>query len=178
MNDSKRKKRIYWFEGVTRAEVERSLHDTRPSVLRRQGPRRALVATLALALAVLMFTVFITQDKVKTYSEIIMMVTVLALFFQLRKSVRLVADAPDELLDERQIAVRDAGYTVAYRTLAIVSVMYVALVIAVAPGGVLHPHVADSYWVGIAWSYLMCCASLPAMVIAWRMPSEPLDEAG
>ena len=40
---SKRRSKFFWFEGVTEAEVVKSLNDARPTRLRQQGPRRALV---------------------------------------------------------------------------------------------------------------------------------------
>jgi len=170
------KNRYYWLEGVSRSEVEESLADCRPSRLRDQGPRRVLVLASALVLAALLFTIFITQNKLRTYSEALLMVLDLVLYFQLRKAVRLVSDAPDELLDERQIALRNAAHTVAYRTLLTLSVAYGVIVFAVTPGGVLHAQVVDGFWTGIAWSYLLCGVSLPAMVLAWQMPSEPPEE--
>ena len=69
MSDRK-PRRFFWFEGVTRAEVERSLNDTRPSVLRRQAPRRQLVAATALMTAALALSIFIPQVKVQSYAEI------------------------------------------------------------------------------------------------------------
>lgn len=170
------KKRFFWFEGVSRSEVEKSLSDRRPSRLRDQGPRRWLVLTSALVMAALLLTVFITQNKLKTYSEVLLIVLGLVLQFQLRKAVRLVSDAPDELLDERQIALRNAAYTVAYRTLGTLSIAYGVIVFAVTPGGVLHAQVGDGFWTGVAWSFLLCCGSLPAMVLAWQLPSEPPEE--
>ena len=174
--EKKAKNRFYWHEGVSRSEVERSLSDQRPSRLRQQGPRRLLVVGTALVIATLALTIFITQTKFRSYSEIGLMVLGLMLYFQLRKAVRLISDAPNELLDERQIAVRDAAYTVAYRTLITLSVGYGALLYAVTPGGVLHGLVPEGFWTGIAWSYLLCGSSLPTMVLAWRLPSEPEDE--
>lgn len=171
------KNRFYWLEGVSRSEVEQSLADRRPSRLREQGPRRALVIGAAAVIVMLLLTVFITQNKFRTYSEAVLLVLGLVLYFQLRKAVRLVSDAPDELLDERQIALRNAAYTVAYRTLVTLSVAYGVIVVAVTPDGLLHPHVADGFWTGIAWSYLLCASSLPAMVLAWQLPSEPREEA-
>jgi len=69
-------RRIFWFEGVTRGEIERSLNDTRPSALRRQGPRRALVATTAVVIAALALAIFIPQVKVKTYTELPLLASV------------------------------------------------------------------------------------------------------
>jgi hypothetical protein len=104
------KNRFYWLEGVSRSEVEKSLADRRPSRLRDQGPRRVLVLTSALVMAALVFTIFITQNKLRTYSEAVLMVLGLVLYFQLRKAVRLVSDAPDEVLAEQQAGRRDAAW--------------------------------------------------------------------
>ena len=174
--EKKAKNRFYWHEGVSRSEVVRSLSDQRPSRLRQQGPRRLLVVGTALVIATLALTIFITQTKFRSYSEIGLMVLGLVLYFQLRKAVRLISDAPNELLDERQIALRDAAYTVAYRNLITLTVAYGALLYAVTPGGALHELVGEKFWSGIVWSYLLAGACLPAMVLAWRMPSEPAEE--
>lgn len=178
MEDAKQtpKNRFYWLEGVSRNEVQKSLSDRRPSRLRAQGPRRALVLGSALVMAALVLTVFIGDNKVRTYAEAILMVLGLVLYFQLRKAVRTVSDAPDELLDERQIALRNAAHTVAYRILSTLSVVYGVIALAVAPQGLLHPYVGERFWTGLAWSFLLCFSSLPAMVLAWQMPSELRDD--
>jgi hypothetical protein len=172
----KPRNRFYWMEGVSRREVEQSLSDRRPSRLRDQGPRRVLVLAQALVMAALVITVFITQDKVRTYSESLLLILGLVLYFRLRKAVRLVSDAPDELLDERQVALRNAAYTVAYRALSTLIIVYGLILSVVTPGGLLHVQVADGFWKGIAWSCLLCLMSLPAMVLAWQLPNEPGDE--
>ena len=48
---AQRRSKFFWFEGVTEAEVVRSLNDARPSRLRQQGPRRTLVVAMAVVLA-------------------------------------------------------------------------------------------------------------------------------
>jgi O-antigen ligase len=172
MSDRK-PRRFFWFEGVTRAEVERSLNDTRPSVLRRQAPRRQLVVVNALLTAALALSIFIPQVKMQSDAEIALLAGVLIIYFMLRKSVRLVSDAPDELLDERQITIRNAAYTVAYRALCAVSLPYAVLLLLLQPDGALFAHALPGTWSSVLLSYLMCCASLPAMVLAWRLPDEP-----
>jgi hypothetical protein len=169
------KERFYWYEGVTRGEIVRALSDRRPSPLRRQGPRRLLVLSAALVMTALAFTVLINDTKFRTYSEVILMVLGLILYAFLRQSVRLISEAPNELLDERQIALRDANYNLAYRTLVLLIYVYGALLYLIA-GGWLHDYVGGYFWTGIAWSYILCGASLPAMLLAWNMPSEPEDE--
>lgn len=58
------KNRLYWLDGASRSEVEKSLADRRPSRLRDQGPRRVLVLTSALVMAALVFTIFISKGRV------------------------------------------------------------------------------------------------------------------
>ena len=175
-NKEPKKRSFYWAEGVTRQEVEMSLADRRPSPLRRQGPRRLLVSSAALVMVALALTVFIGDTKIRTYSEVILMVLGLCLFAFLRQSVRLISDAPDELLDERQIALRDANFKSAYGYIVAATLAYGVLLYLFTSGIALNEPAGDRFWMGIAWSYLLCASSLPAMVLAWTMPSEPQDE--
>ena len=71
MTDTKQtpKDRFYWAEGVSRSEVEKAMADRRPSRLREQGPRRLLVLGLAVVMTALVLTVFVSQNKFRTYSE-------------------------------------------------------------------------------------------------------------
>jgi hypothetical protein len=174
------KNRFYWLEGVSRSAVEKSLTDRRPSLLRRQGPRRVLVATSVALLLALLSTAFVQQPKLASYLEVALMVACFIGYLKLRNSVRIVSDAPDELLDERQIVARNAAYVVAYRWLAIIAVLFLILIMALADGGVvpdaMRAVVRDRAWSGLHMSFLLAIVSLPAMVLAWRTPSEPPEE--
>ena len=171
----KKSRRFYWLEGVSEREVVQSLNDTRPSRLRGRGVRRALVLTnsaflAALALQILLVTV--TPETLHSYLSIAALAGCIVTYLCLRKSVRQISDAPNELLDERQIAVRDAAYTTAYRLLSVLSVAYVLFfIVADRRTNVEEP-------VEFFLSLLMCAASLPAMVLAWTLPAEqePLEE--
>ena len=174
MSESK-KRRFFWLEGVTRDEVEKSLRDTRPSRFRQQGARRVLVFVMGIALGVLATSILIPDRKVATYVEGALFVFTIILYFKLRTAVRHVSDAPNELLDERQIRVRDACYTVAYRLLAALSIPYLVMLVATSGDGVLA-YLTSSKSSGLLYSYIMFAASLPAMVLAWTMPSELSDE--
>ena len=105
------------------------------------------------------------------------MVVGLCLFAFLRQSVRLISDAPNELLDERQIALRDANYKAAYGSIVPVTLVYGVLLAIFTSGGWLHDRTWNHFWTGIAWSYLLCASSLPAMLMAWSMPSELPDDS-
>ncbi|MFN5011416.1 MAG: hypothetical protein ACK5F5_09420 [Gammaproteobacteria bacterium] len=172
---SKRRSKFFWFEGVTEAEVVRSLSDTRPTRLRQQGPRRTLVIAMAVVLAAMALIGFVTESKLTSYLEFGLIAVAVVLYTLLRKAVRLISDAPDELLDERQIAVRDAAHTVAYRALALVGSVVIVLHLVLR-----HPHgtpaaVASADGTMLLIAFVMSAAFLPAMVLAWNLPSEQAD---
>lgn len=172
---SKRRSKFFWFEGVTEAEVVRSLSDTRPTRLRQQGPRRTLVIAMAVVLAAMALIGFVTESKLTSYLEFGLIAVAVVLYTLLRKAVRLISDAPDELLDERQIAVRDAAHTVAYRALALVGSVVLVLHLVLR-----HPHgtpaaVASADGTMLLIAFVMSAAFLPAMVLAWNLPSEQAD---
>lgn len=179
-----RKKRFYWLEGVSRAEVERSLSDTKPSVFRRQGPRRLLVAVSLALIVLLAVPIFVPHPKLASYLQIGALAACILAYLRLRGAVRLVADAPDELLDERQIAARNAAYVVAYRLLAVAALFALGLFMGLEKAGggaswlsgvlpVLHPHHGDSLVLSLGFPLLMLAACLPSMVMAWKLPDEP-----
>ena len=168
-----KEKKFYWSTGVTRNEVIQSLNDTRHSVFWVQANRRWLVTLTALALFSMAFTSYIAQAKIRSYLDIFLMACVLFAYVQLRKSVRNVADAPDELLDERQIAVRDAGYLHAYRYLSGVGLVYVGFYFLNSTEFFKSFFEVTTYnATQLVFSYCMFSACLPSMVLAWLMPSE------
>lgn len=181
-NNPDSKDRFYWAEGVSRSEVRRHLDDRRPTRLRRQGPRRALVGLCAVVIVAMLSSVFVPQPKLASYLEVSLLVAGIVVWLQLRRSVRVVSEAPDELLDERQIAARNAAYVVAYRWMANLAVLFMILIMALADGGVvpdaIRELVRQRTWSGLHMSFLMMLVCLPAMVLAWQLPSEPQDEAG
>jgi hypothetical protein len=197
MTDERESKdRFYWVEGVSRKEVRKQLDDRRPSALRRQRPRRALVALCVAVLVTLFASPFLqlgeltspamtvatspSERKVFSYLEAALLVAAVIVWLQLRKSVRIVSEAPDELLDERQIALRNAAYVVAYRWMSTLAVLFVLLVMALAEGGVMPQAIREvvrmASWSGLHMSFLMSLVALPSMVLAWQLPSEPQDE--
>ncbi len=72
----------------------------------------------------------IGTEKVTSYISAIAGAILPALFFALRFSVRLIADGPTELPDERLIAIRDRTYLSAYRWLSFVVGIVVGVRIA------------------------------------------------
>ncbi len=174
----KKRNRIFWLEGVTEREVLKSLNDRAPSRFRQQAARRRLVVTMAVLIFALAVQILLPTTKLQSYIEFALLAVVIILYFVLRKAVRHIADAPNELLDERQIAARDAAFTVAYRLLAVAFTVYVLLYVA---HDVQRDLSVDSDRTALGFMSLLISAamlagSLPAMVLAWNLPSEPAVE--
>jgi hypothetical protein len=174
-----KKNKIYWFEGVTEKGVKALLSDENSKYkwLRPQRNRRILVALMAVGLiSVAMGSYWPTLKtnlnlsdgtSVVVYSvtAIFVIFAVLGGYSLLRISVRSIADAPDELLDERQIQVRNtsiryAYYAMGYLVLALLSLMF------------FGPELKMFQAEGNDGSYLMIAtvfayASMPSMVMAW-----------
>jgi len=134
--------------------------------------------TMAVLIFALAVQILLPTTKLQSYIEFALLAVVIVLYFVLRKAVRHIADAPNELLDERQIAVRDAAFTVAYRLLAVAFTVYVLLYVA---HDVLRDLSVDSDRTALGFMSLLISAamlagSLPAMVLAWNLPSEPAVE--
>ena len=169
----KKDNKFYWFSGVTKHEVLESLNDSRPSIFRNQFNRRTLVLITVVCLICFSLIFCILQPKLKSYAEIILLTMILLLYFQLRKSVRNVADAPDELLDERQIAIRNTGYLHAYRWLSALMLVYTIAYLAIFEFFPSHLNWAVNFkFTEPIIAICMWVASLPSMILAWQLPTE------
>jgi len=175
-----KKNKIYWFEGVTEKGVKSLLNDENSKYrwLRPQRNRRILVALMAVGLiSVAMGSYWPTLKtnlnlsdgtSVVVYSvtAIFVIFAVLGGYSLLRISVRSIADAPDELLDERQIQVRNtsiryAYYAMGYLVLALLSLMFFGPELKM-----FQPEGNDGSYLMVAT--LFAYASMPSMVMAWR----------
>lgn len=99
-------------------EVEKQLNDTKWDGLRTPGAKRFLmISSNAVILFGTGFLVSVGDNAWSAYS-LIHILLIFVSWFLLRQSVRLIADAPEEALDERMIHQRDRSYLIAYRWLA------------------------------------------------------------
>ena len=175
-----KKNKIYWFEGVTKKGVEALLNDENSKYrwLRPQRNRRVLVLLLTLGLLLTSMGSYWPTLKtnlnlspgvgiiVYSVTAIFVIFVMVGCYSLLRIAVRSIADAPDELLDERQIAVRNTSFRYAY---FILGYILLALMVLVLFGPELQMFKSD----GNDGSYLLisvmfACAALPSMVMAWR----------
>lgn len=168
---SNKKQRNFWpIEGVTRNEVIGSMSDTKFNFLRTRKARR----TLVLSLIVMLFIESAFSLIPGILSPILVLLGGLLLlwgYLALRSSVRHVADAPDELLDERQIAARDRTYLQSYRILAAVATSVVVVLSILFQEGLISD-LTDRTWTGLWVAGIMLVAGLPNLVLAWTTTDE------
>jgi hypothetical protein len=176
----KPKNKIYWIEGVTEKGVKSLLTDENSKYrwLRSQRNRRILVVLMAIGTALVAAgsywpTLKTNLDLSDGTSVLIYSVTAIFAIFAvllgylfLRISVRGIADAPDELLDERQIKIRDTSFRYAYYGFGYI-VLVLLLLMNVGPEvKMFQPEGNDGSYLMISMCFLG--SSLPSMVMAWR----------
>ena len=175
-----KKNKIYWFEGVTEKGVKSLLNDENSKYkwLRPQRNRRVLVILMAVGLVLTsMGSYWPTFKKnlnlnadagiiVYSVTAIFVILAIVGGYSLLRIAVRSIADAPDELLDERQIAVRNTSFRYAYFILSYVLMGLMVLIFFGPELQMFQSEGNDGSYVVIA--SLFAGAALPSMVMAWR----------
>jgi uncharacterized membrane protein len=168
---AKKQKKIFIIEGVTRNEVVRSLADTRFNSLRTRKSRRVLVVALSTLLTLEVAASWLPKTPAMIVGDIGFFLILFG-YFAIRSSVRHVADSPDELLDERQIRVRDRSYLHAYRIMA---GAFALVLLAISSRSYSSGARSGEGWVSL-WNLWMAVfllmAALPSMVIAWTDSGE------
>jgi hypothetical protein len=175
-----KKNKIYWSLGVTEKGTRALLTDENSKFkwLRYQRNRRMLVVLELLGLVVIALGSYYQSVKanlnisgaveVITFSlaAIAAIMLTLGTYSLLRVAVRGIADAPNELLDERQIQIRDSSYRHAYLAMGYL-ILVLFLVMFFGPDlQLFEPEGNDGSFLLIA--SLFAFASLPSMFIAWR----------
>ena len=163
---AKKEKKFWPIEGVTRNEVLKSQSDTRFNFLRTRQSRRWMIGALTvLTILVALSSALPTKasSDVGTLGGLLLLIG----YLLIRTSVRHIADSPDELLDERQIALRDRSYLHSYRIISSVfAFALVALFIRIDLSETAF-EISDWWGTGTWFSLIMLMAGLPSMVVAW-----------
>jgi hypothetical protein len=103
-----------WASASTKS-VETLLDDTKWDGLRTRGAKQFLLwGSNIVILFGTGFLMFVGDNPLTLYS-LIHILLIVVFWFLLRVSVRLIADAPDEALDEMMVAQRNHSYLVAFR---------------------------------------------------------------
>jgi hypothetical protein len=175
-----KKNKFYWFEGVTEKGVKSLLTDENSKYgwLRPQRNRRVLVSLMVVGLiAVAMGSYWPTLKTnmnlssgaeiiVYSVTAIFVIFAVLVGYLFLRISVRGIGDAPNELLDERQIKVRDTSFRYAYYAMGYLIAGLLILMLSGPELKLFEPEGNDGSYVIIA--VLFAFSAMPSMVLAWR----------
>jgi uncharacterized membrane protein len=175
-----KKNKIYWFEGVTEKGVKSLLNDENSKYrwLRPQRNRRVLVILMSIGLVLtsmgsywptLKTNLNLSPDVgviVYSVTAIFVILAMVVGYSFLRIAVRSIADAPDELLDERQIAVRNTSFRYAYFILSYILMSLMVLMFFGPELQMFQPEGNDGSYVVIA--AIFATAALPSMVMAWR----------
>ncbi len=176
---SKRNK-FYWFEGVTERGVKSLLNDENSKYkwLRPQRNRRFLVILMAVGLVLTSMGSYwptikrnLNLDRgvagvIYSVTAVFIILAIIGGYSLLRISVRSIADAPDELLDERQIKVRNTSFRYAYYAMGYVVLGILVLMFFGPELQMFKPEGNDGSYLTIAT--LFAFASMPSMVMAWR----------
>lgn len=167
-------------EAAVAERAERVLSDQRFPALRTRRARVALVVAQGMTI-VLLPVVWLAADAV---AGIAMVIVAMAVLTVLRMSVRVVADLPDRVLDERLRSRRDAAYVEAYRYFngLLIVAAAVGLFAFVVNADESDVWTVDLTWgmaMGAFWTLTVMGLALPSMAFALMSGSElPIDPEG
>lgn len=99
--------------------VEKQLNDTKWDGLRTRSSKKALLWISNLVMILGTVFLFAVGDSGWATYSLIHCLLLIAFWFLLRQSVRLVADAPEEALDEMQIQDRNRSYLISFRWMSL-----------------------------------------------------------
>ena len=110
--------------------VEKQLNDTRWDGLRTASGKRVLLWGSNIMILFGTGYLWLVGDSGWAAYSLIHILLIFVFGFLLRQSVRLVADAPEEALDEMLIQLRDRSYLVAYRWLSVLAFLAASALLA------------------------------------------------
>lgn len=146
------------------------MRDTRWDWMRTRTARRGIVA-LMISILIAIPVAWLTLPALVALGVIALAAIV---WWALRMSVRVVADLPDEYLDERQARVRDRAYLEAYKWFAGITLLAatVALVwfIVVSENDLVTVELSWGGVMAIFWTFEGLALTLPSIVLALREP--------
>ena len=164
------KTKFCWLHGVFRSGVHRALSDSKRSIYYRRTFRQALVIVSVIATSTLVVAAYLSDGKTQSYTVGVALALTIVLYMLLRKSCRLIAESPAELLDERLLEIRNQAYYVAYQMLAFSVGLLVSFIWMASRFDVrlLQPNQLTP----LVLAFVMLGALLPNMIVAWMLPSE------
>jgi hypothetical protein len=168
---------MMWRQGSSRASVDKELDDVRWDGLRTRGSKIFLLVGSNFVLIVGTVALFLMEDTPWTVYVLIQIALIFVNWFLLRKSVRLIADAPEEFLDERLVQVRNKAYVLAYQLLggllltALTALLVFAIVTDFSPDSDGFTYEVTVTWTQLQGAFWLFCGyalMLPSMAVIWR----------
>lgn len=160
-----------------RKSVEKQLADTKWDGLRSRGALRFLVIASNVIVSFGTVFLFFVGDNVYASYALIHVVLVLVFWALLRQAVRLIPDAPSDMLDERMLKERDSVYFMAYQRLGfIVTILLILFMIFVVTSDAQDESDGFNYLLEFTWPQAQALFwfvysytfMLPSMIMAWR----------
>lgn len=105
------------------------------------------------------------RGKPAAVVQLVALIAMVSLWLALRRSTRLVIDAPPEAVDELRGRLRDRVFVLAYQLLAVVVIVIAALLFVTSGGGIAEPLA-----IALAWAALGSAVGLPVVVAAVALP--------
>jgi small-conductance mechanosensitive channel len=118
-----------------------------------------LVVAVATAVPLLM------SGVAEAVVQLVALVVMAGLWFALRRATRLVADAPEEALDELLVRLRNRAFLLAYQMLAVVVLVMVVVLFLAGSSGI-----GESLASALAWAGFGSALGLPLVVTAVGFP--------
>ena len=143
----------------------------RPGRLSRRARRAAIGATALATAAALAVLALLTEPGSTAASLLklaIAVTTLVGFAFVMTRSIHwFVGNAPDEALDERELALRNRSYFRAYALFAGLAVAAGFYFLDLAPDfGLWMPVHYDQWW-AVVWGFLVLALGAPAALLAW-----------
>lgn len=166
-----------WSGSPTREKVERALDDVRWDGLRTSGSKVLLLISSNFVLVVGTIALFLMGDTPWTAYILIQVALVFINWFLLRKSVRLIADAPADFLDERLVQARNKAYVLAFQVLsglllwALTALLVFAIVTDFSGDSDGFTYELTFTWPqlqGVFWLFCGYALMLPSMAVIWQ----------
>jgi len=175
-----KKNKIYWSLGVTEKGTRALLTDENSKFkwLRSQRNRRVLVVLNMLGIVLVSLGSYYpvlktnlnlneeTDLVIYSVSALFAVFITLGAYSFLRIAVRGIADAPDELLDERQVQIRNTSFRYAYLAMGYIALGLLLLMFFGPKLQMFQPEGNDGSYLAIATMFAFAAA--PSMILAWR----------
>jgi len=162
---------------ASRKAVEKQLNDTKWNGLRSRSALRFLVIGSNLVVCLGTFLLIFTGDNIYSLYVIFHIIFILVFWFLLRQAVRLIPEAPKDVLDERMLKDRNNAYYTAYQILAGMSLFAATVILGYSifvdneKSGEGFSYSLEVTWLQLQamfWFVYAYIFMLPSMVMAWR----------